>query len=155
MKISLYVLFIIILIALDQTSKFWTLLNMNLGGGVNINSIFSLTYVHNYGASFGFLSNEDGWQRYFLSGFSIVVVSALIIWLVKSIQVSNNALCLSLSLLIAGALGNLFDRVYHGFVIDFIHLHYNSFNFPVFNFADIFISLAILMLISQEIRHKD
>jgi signal peptidase II len=119
-----------------------------------INDFLSLSHVHNYGAAFSFLADQSGWQRYFLSGFSLVASVAIIIWM-RRIDAGRLLKLFALSILLAGAIGNLIDRLLLGFVIDFIDLHYQGFYWPVFNVADVLISLGVVLLIFSDIKKHE
>ena len=98
-------------------------------------SWFNLTLQHNTGAAFSFLSDAGGWQRYFFSGIAVVISVALVIWLYR-LPAKQWLLALSLGLILGGALGNLWDRLVLGYVVDFISVHYRGWYFPAFNIAD-------------------
>ncbi len=119
---------------------------MNLRDSIDILPFFNLTYVHNYGAAFSFLSDESGWQRWFLSIIAITI-SGLLIWWLKRLPASNKILCGAYSLVLAGAIGNLYDRMYYGYVIDFLHFYYESWHFPAFNIADSAICVGAALLL--------
>jgi signal peptidase II len=150
-KTKYYFLLTLLLITLDQSSKLLIYNNLELNQSiVVINNFFSITHLNNYGAAFSFLSNQGGWQRYFLTFISLIASIVIIIWINKVRD--KKTIAFSLSVLLAGTIGNLIDRFYLGFVIDFIHLYYDEFYFPVFNFADIFISIGVLLLIIFDLR---
>ncbi|SFV86137.1 Lipoprotein signal peptidase [hydrothermal vent metagenome] len=111
-----------------------------------ITGFLSLTFAQNYGAAFSFLANQDGWQRYFLSAISIIASIILTMWLFKTPSKYKFKL-IALTLILSGTLGNLIDRVMNGFVVDFIDLHYQNFHWPIFNFADIFITVGVVLLL--------
>jgi signal peptidase II len=117
-----------------------------IGNSVDINTFFSLTFAHNYGAAFSLWANGDGWQRYFLSSISVVASIAIIIWMFKT-PLKRKFKLVSLTLILSGAIGNLIDRIANGFVVDFIDFHYQSFYWPIFNFADIFITVGVALLL--------
>jgi len=98
-------------------------------------SWFNLTLQHNSGAAFSFLSDAGGWQRYFFSGIAVVISAVLIVWLYRMPR-GQWLLALSLGLILGGALGNLWDRLTLGYVVDFISVHYGPYYFPAFNLAD-------------------
>ena len=83
---------------------------MAYGESINLLPVFSITYVHNYGAAYSFLSEAGGWQRWFLSVIAIAI-SCLLVWWLKRLPASNKVLCSAYSLVLAGAIGNLYDRV--------------------------------------------
>lgn len=143
-----YLISVLILVAIDQLSKYLAYENLGITS-MQITSFLSLTFAQNYGAAFSFLADSGGWQRYFLSSVSIVASIAIIIWMFK-IPGKYKAKLVSLTLILSGALGNMIDRVMNGFVIDFIDVHYQTFYFPIFNFADVFISIGVVLLIIMD-----
>jgi len=108
--------------------------------------VFDLTLLYNKGAAFSFLANESGWQRWFFTVIAISVSSVLCVWLMK-LKESEKWLAIALSLVIGGAIGNLYDRLAYGHVVDFIHLHWGGSYFPAFNIADSAISIGAAMLL--------
>ncbi len=146
MSIKRYYFLALLLVLVDQITKLLVYGYIKPHESLLINDFFSISHVHNYGAAFSFLANEDGWQQYFLSSISTIASIAIIIWMAK-VKPNDKIKLLALSLVLAGAIGNLIDRLALGFVIDFIDLHYESFYFPVFNMADVFISLGVVLLI--------
>ena len=136
----------IVLLITDQVTKWVVATNMELYQSIDILPVFNFTYVHNYGAAFSFLSEAGGWQSYFFSTIAIVISALLIFWL-KKLPATNKLLCSAYALVLAGAIGNLIDRLAHGYVIDFLHVYYQQWNFPVFNIADVAISIGAALLI--------
>ena len=116
-----------------------------------VNEFFSLTHVHNYGAAFSFLADQSGWQRYALSGISIIASIAIMVWM-RRVAVDQVLKLSALSILLAGAVGNLIDRFFLGFVIDFIDLHYQTLYWPIFNVADILISVGVALLLFSDMK---
>ncbi|MCP4957034.1 MAG: lipoprotein signal peptidase [Photobacterium aquimaris] len=109
----------------------------------------NLYYVHNTGAAFSFLSTEGGWQRW-LFGFIAVVVCGFLSYQMRQASITKTAHNIGCALIIGGALGNLFDRVHYGFVIDFLDFYYKNHHFAIFNIADVAICCgAILYLLSS------
>ncbi|WP_286240316.1 signal peptidase II [Neptuniibacter halophilus] len=108
--------------------------------------VFDLTLLFNRGAAFSFLSDAGGWQRWFFVAVAVIVSLVLIAWLKRTPR-TLWWVGLSLSLILGGALGNLYDRVVQGYVIDFISLHYNGYYFPAFNLADSAITLGAILLV--------
>lgn len=153
-RINYYFLFTLLLIALDQITKLLIYGYIKPHDSIVINDFLSLSHVHNYGAAFSFLADQSGWQRYFLSGFSLVASVAIIIWM-RRIDAGRLLKLFALSILLAGAIGNLIDRLLLGFVIDFIDLHYQGFYWPVFNVADVLISLGVVLLIFSDIKKHE
>ncbi len=128
---------------IDIYTKNLALENILLNSQLEINNFFNLTLVFNHGAAFSILSEAGGWQKWLFIIMSIIIVSILVILL----KIDNDENKIALSLIIGGALGNLFDRITYGYVIDFLEFHYQNFYWPIFNFADITISIGIIMLI--------
>jgi signal peptidase II len=112
---------------------------------VPILPVFDLKLLYNTGAAFSFLAGQSGWQRWFFSAIAIAVSVMLIYWL-RPLPKSNVWLAIALSLVLGGALGNLFDRIAFGHVIDFISVHWNEYYFPAFNIADSAITVGAIML---------
>jgi signal peptidase II len=151
MKRGYYLLWVLALLALDQLSKLaaYEYLDLSRFFSVEVTSFFSLTFAQNYGAAFSFLAGGDGWQRYFLSGVSIVASIFLLGWLFKTPRQFKFQL-IGITLVLAGAMGNMIDRIFQGFVIDFLHFHYDEYSFPIFNLADTFIFLGVVSIIFHD-----
>lgn len=112
-----------------------------------IEPILNWTLAYNYGAAFSFLANAGGWQKWFFSGLAFIMSLFLAGYLIK-VPRQAKFLSIGLVLMLGGAVGNLIDRLLHGHVIDFIHVHYaNAWHFPVFNIADISISIGVAMIV--------
>jgi len=137
----------VIVVALDQYLKTLVSAGLEYGRPVEVFSWFSLTLQHNTGAAFSFLSGAGGWQRYFFSLLAVVISAALAVWLYRMPR-GQRLLACSLGLIMGGALGNLWDRLMHGYVVDFISVHHGGYFFPAFNLADSAITVgAGLMLL--------
>ncbi len=136
-------------IALDQYTKALASSLLDYGRPVEVFFWFDLTLQHNTGAAFSFLSGAGGWQRWFFSGIAVVISLGLIIWLYRMPR-NQVMLALSLGLILGGAIGNLWDRLALGYVVDFISVHYAGRYFPAFNIADSAITAgAGLMLLES------
>ena len=118
---------------------------LNYGEPVYLLPVLDFTLLYNKGAAFSFLANEGGWQRWFFTAISLVVSIVLIVWL-KKLPRTQLWLPIALALILGGALGNLFDRVLFGHVIDFISVHWEKSYFPAFNIADSAITLGAIMM---------
>ncbi len=151
MTLNRYYGLTIALIFLDQLSKILVVNTMEFQSTIVVTEYFSWHYVRNYGAAFSFLADQGGWQQYFFISLSFVASIALIIWM-KKIALTQKFELLGLSFVLSGAVGNLIDRTAYGFVIDFIDLHYQDFYWPVFNVADIAISLGVAVLLFSEFK---
>lgn len=110
----------------------------------------NLTLVHNTGAAFSFLSEAGGWQRWFFISLTVLVSAALVYWL-KTLTRDKCWLAVALALILGGALGNLWDRVTLGYVIDFIDVYYKGWHWPAFNVADSCITVGAVMLVIDAI----
>ncbi len=146
-----YIFFIVIFtLFLDQVSKRIVVENIEIfANNLEISKYFNLVYVENRGVSFGMFSEHD---KSFYFGILSMLVSAYIIYLlVKSIDLIES---IGLSLILGGAVGNGVDRLYYGYVVDFIDLHLNNFHWPAFNFADTFITLGAIMFVFSIISNK-
>ncbi len=97
-------------------------------------------------AAFSFLSDSGGWQRWLFSLIA-VSISVLLVWWLKRLPASNKVLCSAYALVLAGAIGNLYDRIAYGYVIDFLHVYYENWHFPVFNIADCAICIGAALLL--------
>lgn len=136
----------LVIIALDQYTKGLATEALDYGRPVEVFSWFNLTLQHNTGAAFSFLSDAGGWQRYFFSIIAVIISAVLVIWLFR-LQRNQWLLALSLALILGGALGNLWDRLMLGYVVDFISVHYGGRYFPAFNLADSAISLGAACMV--------
>ena len=107
--------------------------------------------AHNYGAAFSFLHDAGGWQRWFFTAIALVVTTAMSIWMTRLPKQGANFLLIGIALVIGGALGNLYDRITLGYVVDFVHFFYHDWHFPAFNIADCGISVGAAILIIDAI----
>lgn len=138
--------------ALDQLAKYQVVDSFYLYEQYPvIPSFFSLTLAYNSGAAFSFLGDQSGWQRWFLSGVAVAVSILLINWLSRMNRKEGWQAC-SMALILGGALGNLYDRVMHGYVVDFLLVYYDNWYFPSFNVADVAITVGAGMLILDMFR---
>lgn len=144
----------VIVFVADQATKMAIVDAMHEFESIQITSFFNLTYVHNHGAAFSFLSDASGWQRYFLSAVALVV-SALILWWLRQSSREQILLPVAFSFILGGALGNVFDRIVHGYVIDFLDFYYNTSHWPAFNVADSAIFLGAALLIIDMFKNKE
>lgn len=131
----------------DLATKYWVESNLVLGQPpIPITSFFNLVLAHNTGAAFSFLSDSSGWQRWFLSAIALFA-SIFIIYLLYK-HAHEKSFCIALSLILGGALGNLWDRITLGYVIDFLDFYALGYHWPAFNIADsaIFIGAALLII---------
>lgn len=145
----------VLVIALDQASKHWFEHNLSLYEQiVVIPDLFSWTLAYNKGAAFSFLADQGGWQRWFFALVALVASGVLLVWL-KRLQRHERLLAAGLALVLGGALGNLYDRVVLGQVVDFILVHWQDrWFFPAFNLADSAITVGASILILDIIVNK-
>lgn len=137
----------LLIVILDQATKFYFEHSLALYQRVEvISDYFSWTLAYNTGAAFSFLAGESGWQRWLFAVIAIGVSSVLVVWL-KRLKPEETWTAIALALVLGGALGNLYDRVILGHVVDFILVHWqNRWYFPAFNIADIAITLGAMLL---------
>jgi signal peptidase II len=139
-----------IILLLDQLSKWSALSNLQLGIPEPVLPFMNWLLLFNPGAAFSFLAQSSGWQRWF---FTIVglVACVYILWLLRK-SLNDKMLCVALSLILGGALGNVLDRIMYGAVVDFIDLHYANWHWPAFNIADSAICIGAALIIWGELR---
>ncbi len=137
-----------VVIILDQLSKAWLAKHFTFDESVAILPMLNVTLRFNTGAAFSVLADASGWQRWLFAALAIAVAVGIAVWLYRLDGVRQRLLAVSLSLVLAGALGNLIDRLRLGHVIDFVDVHWKDVHFPAFNVADSAITIgAILLLI--------
>ena len=139
---------LIVLIA-DQFTKVLILGYYQLGDSTPITGFFNVVRVHNSGAAFSFLASAGGWQRWFFTGIGIAA-AALILWLLKS-HAGQKLFAFAMACILGGAVGNVIDRVLHGYVVDFLDFHWHGWHFPAFNVADSAITIGAACLILDEL----
>jgi len=142
--------------ALDQITKWLILANFALGDSVTVTSFFNVVRVHNEGAAFSFLAGASGWQRWFFTAIGLAA-SVFIVWMLRS-HPGQKLFAFALSCILGGAIGNVLDRLVHGYVVDWLDFHWSFLaglfpggHFPSFNLADTFISIGAACLILDEI----
>lgn len=135
-----------VLIALDQWSKAFTLKHVMPTDRVTWAPFFNIRLAFNTGASYGFLANASGWQTTFFSVMAIVTTIILIVWLIR-LAYNDYVLCMALSLIVAGAVGNLIDRLRLSYVVDFFDFHIGTWHFATFNVADSCITIGVILLV--------
>ena len=139
--------FLIVLV--DQFTKLLVINQFALGDSLRVFSFFNLVRVHNSGAAFSFLAGAGGWQRWFFTGIALVAV-VLIVWMLRS-HAGQRLFAFALANILGGAIGNVLDRLIHGYVVDFLDFHSRGWHFPAFNVADSAISIGAVCLILDEI----
>ena len=139
---------VVILIA-DQVTKSLILDNYRLGDSTTITSFFNIVRAHNAGAAFSFLSNAGGWQRWLFTGIG-AVATVFIVWQLRA-HPEQKLFSFSLASILGGAVGNVIDRVWHGYVVDFLDFYWGSYHFPAFNVADAAITVGAVCLVLDEL----
>ncbi|MBM4192117.1 MAG: lipoprotein signal peptidase [Gammaproteobacteria bacterium] len=137
----------LLLIVADQMSKAWVETHYALGDSEPVFFWLDITRLHNRGAAFSFLADGGGWQRHFFSILAVIVSAVLVLWLRTLHARGERVLAVALALVLSGAIGNVIDRFEHGFVIDFIHVHWGPVYFPAFNIADAAITVGAVFLL--------
>jgi signal peptidase II len=145
-----------LIIMLDQLSKIWVVAHFQYGDSVTVTSYFDLVRAHNTGAAFSFLAQASGWQRWFF--VTLGLGAAGFITFMLSRHGNQRLFGLALTLILAGALGNVIDRLWHGYVVDFLQFHWGWLApvfpggyFPAFNVADMAISGGAIGLVLDEL----
>lgn len=132
------------IIGLDLGTKFWALTALSYNTPEPVLPVLNWTLRYNTGAAFSFLAGAGGWQRWFFTLLALGVSALLAVWLLRRpppLEASAYAL------IMGGALGNLYDRLRHGHVVDFIELHAGGYYWPAFNIADMAICLGAGLLL--------
>ena len=143
-----------LVIVLDLGTKALASSMLTYGVPVPVMPIFNFTLLHNTGAAFSFLAGESGWQRWFFVTLAAVVSVVLFRWL-KTLKADETWSAIAIVLILGGALGNVYDRVVHGYVVDFLHFYWNDYHFPAFNIADTAITIGAGMMILDIFRQSD
>lgn len=133
---------------LDQITKLAVAANMQLYQSIQVLPFFNLTYVHNTGAAFSFLSEAGGWQRWFFAVLAFLISIVITVWLAR-LKRHETLLAVSLALVLGGAVGNLIDRLAYGYVIDFLDVYYQTWHWPAFNIADSAISIGVALMLAE------
>lgn len=154
----IYFVIAALVIVLDQWSKWYmsNLLSLCVPGGcesIVLLPVFQLTLLHNSGAAFSFLNDAGGWQRYLLVSISVLVSAYVAYWLYR-IHRQEKFLAFGLAMILGGAVGNLIDRAFVGYVVDFLVVHWDEAYFPAFNVADSAISVGAGVLILEMFMKK-
>ncbi|MGW8369497.1 MAG: signal peptidase II [Gammaproteobacteria bacterium] len=139
----------VIIVVVDQATKWWIRARFDLYDRVEILPWLDITRLHNTGAAFSFLSDAGGWQRWLFVGLALAVTLLIMVWLRRLSGRGQTLLAIALALIAGGALGNVIDRAWLGFVVDFISVHYETWYFPAFNVADSAISVGAAFLILE------
>ena len=149
-----YYLLFLALVVMDQLTKQIFVSSFDLGQSMVVNSYLSWTYLQNNGAAFSILADGGPIQKAFLLSVSVFVSVVVIIWIQKT-PINYGQKLLGQFSLLSGAVGNLIDRAQYGYVVDFIDMHINGFYWPVFNLADSFIFVGVILLLFERKKLPD
>jgi len=136
------------ILIIDQFTKALILGFYHYGDTSHITSFFNIVRAHNTGAAFSFLARASGWQRWFFTAIG-VAAAVMIIWMLRG-HAGKKLFSFALACILAGAVGNVVDRLLHGYVVDFIQVHWHGWYFPAFNVADSAITIGAACLILDE-----
>jgi signal peptidase II len=141
----------LVVILLDQFAKQLIVGDFTLGESRTVTSFFNVVRWHNTGAAFSFLAGSAGWQRWFFIGLALAATAFIVLLLVR--YRAQTLFCFAIAMVMGGALGNAIDRMFRGYVVDFISLHWHDvYTFPAFNLADSAITLGAICLLADELR---
>jgi signal peptidase II len=140
-------------LGLDQASKLIIDNVMQLYESRAVFAFFNLTYVHNTGAAFSFLSDAGGWQRWLFAGLAVGMSIVISVWLTR-LKPNETFIAIALSLILGGAIGNLVDRLAYGYVIDFLDIYYGNWHWPAFNIADSAITVGVVLMLIDSFTSK-
>lgn len=136
----------LVVVLLDQASKFWVLASFREYEVLEVWPVFNLTLVFNRGAAFSFLADAGGWQHYLFIGLALVVSLVIVVW-IRRVAAERRLEAWALSFILGGAVGNLIDRLLLGKVVDFLQWHWEQHYFPSFNLADAAITLGVILML--------
>lgn len=134
-------------IGLDQFTKLLVVHHVKLYSSIYVLPVLDISLRYNRGAAFSFLEGASGWQRWFFTVLALIVSATILIWMRRLRGATQWLLCLSLAFILAGALGNMIDRLRIGHVIDFVVAHWHHAEFPAFNVADSSITVGAALLL--------
>lgn len=141
----------LVILLLDQATKGWATAQLDYAQPVAVTPFFNLTLLHNTGAAFSFLSDAGGWQMWFFAIVALAVSLALVVWLWRLPQ-RERLQSAALALILGGAIGNLWDRLAQGYVVDFLDFYVGTYHWPAFNIADAAIVVGAVIMIWQSFR---
>ncbi len=153
MRLSICLTIALIILMFDLATKYWVESALTFGQMIPVTSFFNIVLTYNPGAAFSLLSDQPGWQRWFLS--IIAGSAALVIVYMLNKYRQEKLFCLSLSFILGGALGNLYDRITLGHVVDFLDFYIGENHWPAFNIADSAIFIGAALMIYDSFRNKE
>ena len=142
--------FALVLFLLDQFTKVLIIGYYHLGDSTYVTSFFNIVRAHNTGAAFSFLAAASGWQRWLFTAIGLAA-AIFIVWMLRK-HAGQRLFSFAMACILSGAVGNVVDRLLHGYVVDFIQVHWeNQWYFPAFNVADTAITIGAIALVVDEI----
>lgn len=141
----------VVVVVFDQITKYIASASLEMYQPIAVMPMFNWTLMHNTGAAFSFLANEGGWQRWFFAVIAIVVSVVIVLW-IKRLQQHEKLQAIALALILGGAIGNVIDRIWFGYVVDFVDVYYGNMHWPAFNIADSAISIGVVLIIIDSVR---
>ena len=143
----------VVVVILDQLTKYIASTSLIMFKPVAVMPMFNWTLMHNTGAAFSFLADAGGWQRWFFAIIAIAVSVVIVLW-IKRLEQHEKWQAIALALILGGAIGNVIDRIWLGYVVDFIQVYYQQWYWPAFNIADSAIFIGVVMIIIDTIRES-
>jgi len=144
----------LLVLVLDQLTKYLADTGLDYAQPVALIPQLNLLLLYNPGAAFSFLSDASGWQRWFFVVIGVVISTVLLFWM-RGLSRADRRVAIALALVLGGAIGNIVDRLLHGYVIDFIDVYYNGWHWPAFNIADSAITVGVVLLLVDSIKTQD
>jgi signal peptidase II len=145
-KYVLWITVVLLVVALDRYTKGLASSHLELHRPVELFTSLNLTLMHNTGVAFSMFDSNGSWQRWVFSLVALAVSIVIAVWLTR-VQAGQRWLIVGLALVLGGAVGNLWDRVVNGYVVDFIDVYYRTWHWPAFNLADSAICVGAVMLV--------
>jgi signal peptidase II len=146
-KLARWYVWALLVVLLDQLSKYWISSSLRYGEARAYTGFFNLVLTYNKGAAFSFLAGAAGWQRGFFIVIALIAVVVISVLLIR--HAGEKLFCLSLTLILGGALGNVLDRMVLGYVVDFLDFHVAGWHWPAFNLADSAITVGAVLLVAD------
>ncbi|MEO7242096.1 MAG: signal peptidase II [Variovorax sp.] len=141
----------LVIVLLDQLSKWFILGAYQYGDQTPITGFFNIVRAHNTGAAFSFLAEHSGWQRWLFTGIGVAASAFIVVMLHR--HRGERLFSFAMTLILGGAIGNVIDRVRYGYVVDFLDFYWGAAHFPAFNLADSAITLGAVCLVASELIH--
>jgi signal peptidase II len=141
-----------LVVVLDQLAKYWISASFGYGEARAVTGFFNLVLTYNKGAAFSFLAAASGWQRGFFIGIALVAMVVISVLLAR--HAGEKLFCLSLTLILGGAIGNVLDRIALGYVVDFLDFYVGGWHWPAFNLADSAITAGAVLMVVDSFRSR-